>query len=126
MRCGAAAAYAAWVRHIVQPAAERAFGERVVALRNMGTFSCRDIADRPGRRSQHASANAIDISGFVLAGGRRVSVTGGWRDTGAEGRFLREVRDGACGLFSGVLSPDWNEAHRDHLHLDMGRLGFCR
>lgn len=126
MRCGVAAAYAAWVRHVVQPAAQRRFGERVVALRNMGTFSCRDIADRPGRRSQHATGNAIDISGFEFASGRRVAVSAGWKDPGADGLFLREVRDGACGLFAGVLSPDWNEAHHDHLHLDMGRLDFCR
>lgn len=126
MRCGAAAAYATWVRHVVQPAAERTFGERVVGVRNLGTFSCRDIAGRPGRRSQHASANAIDVSGFDLASGRRITVMSGWRQIGPEGNFLREVRDGACGLFAGVLSPDWNAAHRDHLHLDMGRLDFCR
>lgn len=125
MRCAAAAAYAAWLRHVVQPAAERHLGARVVRTRTLGAFSCRDIAGRPGRRSQHATANAIDVSGFDLADGRRVTLLADW-DEGDAGRFLREVRDGACGLFAGALSPDWNAAHRDHFHLDMGRLLVCR
>ena len=55
-----------------------------------------------------------------------------WGGEGAEGdeaAFLRRVRDGACGIFGTVLSPDYNEAHRDHLHLDQaarGWGGFCR
>jgi hypothetical protein len=36
------------------------------------------------------------------------------------------VRDGACLFFDGVLSPDYNAAHRDHLHLDRGRYRYCR
>ena len=47
------------------------------------------------------------------------------------GAFLREVRDGACRLFPTTLSPDYNAAHADHLHLDMaerGKMGWgvCR
>lgn len=126
LRCSAAAAYAAWERHVVRPAAERLLGARVTEIRTFGTFACRDIAGRPGRRSQHATANAVDVSGFALSDGRVVTVLGQWEDGGAPGKFLREVRDGACGLFSGVLSPDWNAAHRDHFHFDMGRLDICR
>jgi hypothetical protein len=33
------------------------------------------------------------------------------------------VRDGACRLFATVLSPDYNAAHRDHLHLDEAKRG---
>jgi hypothetical protein len=126
MRCAAAAAYATWIGHVVQPAAERRLGARVVTVRELGTFACRDIAGRPGRRSQHATANAIDVAGFELSDGRSITVLGDWGGQGEAGRFLHEVRDGACGLFAGVLSPDWNDAHRDHLHLDMGRLDICR
>ncbi|TMJ11586.1 MAG: extensin family protein [Alphaproteobacteria bacterium] len=44
---------------------------------------------------------------------------------------LRGVRDDACKLFSTTLSPDYNAAHCDHLHLDeapRGALGWrgCR
>lgn len=125
MRCATAAAYASWLAHVVRPAAERRLGARVVRVRTLGAFSCRDIAGRPGRRSQHATANAIDVSGFELSDGRTITLTQDW-DRGAAGGFLREVRDGACGLFAGVLSPDWNAAHRDHFHFDLGRAGICR
>lgn len=33
--------------------------------------------------------------------------------------FLHQAHDGACSIFDTVLGPDTNEAHRDHLHLDM-------
>ncbi|WP_020180999.1 extensin family protein [Methylopila sp. M107] len=125
MRCALAAAYATWVRQVVQPAAIRRLGTPVATVRTLGAFSCRDISGRPGVRSQHASANAIDVAGFDLRNGKSVSVAADW-DKPAEGRFLREIRDGACGLFAGVLSPDWNEAHRDHFHLDMGLIDVCR
>ena len=69
-------------------------------------------------------ANAVDIAGFRLADGdadQRRLATGA--TTGAKGRFLREVRDGACDLFATVLSPDYNAAHRDHFHLDQAARG---
>lgn len=125
MRCAAAAAYATWLTHVVQPAAQKHLGARVLAVRTFGSYSCRDIAGRPGRRSQHATANAIDVAGFRMSDGRDVSLVRDW-DRGAVGRFLSEIRDGACGLFAGVLSPDWNAAHADHFHLDMGRFDICR
>ena len=46
-----------------------------------------------------------------------------WSDDGNKGAFLREVRDGSCQLFSTVLSPDYNAAHRDHFHLDQAERG---
>ncbi|MGA0533754.1 extensin family protein [Hansschlegelia sp. KR7-227] len=126
MRCPLAAAFVVWERHVVQPAARRRLGRPVARVEHLGTYACRDVAGRSGRRSQHATANAIDVSGFALAGGGAVSILADWRGDGAEARFLREVRDGACGLFAGVLSPDYDAAHRDHLHLDLGRFDSCR
>jgi len=68
--------------------------------------------------SEHATADAVDIAAFRLADGTRITLVGDWDDRGSKARFLRDVRDGACGLFSTVLSPDYNAAHRDHFHLD--------
>jgi hypothetical protein len=76
--------------------------------------------------SQHATANALDIAGFRLADGRRISVLADWSDSGDKGRFLREVREGACKQFNTVLGPDYNAAHRNHFHVDMGRWQVCR
>lgn len=127
MRCPLAAAYAAWERHVVQPAAQARFGARVVGVNHFGSYSCRNTYGRAtGRRSQHATANALDVSGFQLSNGRTITVRSDWDDPGSAGRFLRDVRDGGCGLFGAVLSPDYNAAHHDHFHLDLGAYQVCR
>lgn len=127
MTCPATLAYAFWNRHVVQPAARTELGEPVARVEHYGTYACRNVYGRAtGARSQHAYANALDVAAFRTASRRRVSVLNDFRDDGAEGRFLRRVRDGACPWFGAVLSPDYNAAHRDHLHLDMGRYTACR
>ena len=124
-----AAALVVWERDVVQPAAERLFGERVARVDHFGSYSCRRLYGRTeGAYSEHATANAVDIAGFRLASGRRISVLGDWPDAskddaGKDAAFLREVRSGACDLFATVLSPDYNAAHADHLHLDQAARG---
>ena len=125
--CPLAVAYALFDIHQLQPAAQAVFGQKVTQVDHLGSFACRNIYNRSeGRLSQHATANALDIAGFRLADGRRISVLKDWKDDGNDGRFLRLVRDGACQQFNTVLSPDYNAAHRNHFHLDMGRWRVCR
>ncbi|HVI27223.1 extensin family protein [Hansschlegelia sp.] len=126
MRCPLAAAVVAWERHVLQPAARSGLHAEIVGIRHLGAYSCRDIAGRPGRRSQHATGNALDVSAFELSDGSVVSVASDWSRGGGKAAFLREARTGACGLMAGVLSPDWNAAHSDHFHLDMGSVDICR
>jgi hypothetical protein len=113
---------------VLHPAARQHLGQDVERVIHWGTYSCRNINRRPeGRRSEHASANAIDVAGFVLADGQEVTVRSDW--SGSDPRkaaFLRAVRDGACAFFDVVLSPDYNAAHHDHFHLDMGSYRACR
>ncbi len=135
--CPVAAGLVLWLRRSVEPAAQAILGSPLQRIEHLGTYSCRRVGGgERGRWSEHATGNAIDIAAFVLADGRRISVLGDWASTGEgegageEARFLREVRDGACGIFGTVLSPDYNEAHADHFHLDQaaapGFGGFCR
>lgn len=124
MTCPVALAYAFWDRHELQPAAE-ALGTRATVVTHYGTYACRTIAGRD-RLSEHAFANALDVAQVNFADGRRLSVLGNFRDEGAEGQFLRRIRDGACRWFRSTLSPDYNAAHADHLHLDQGRYAICR
>jgi hypothetical protein len=127
MTCPAALAYVFWVRHAVQPAAAQIAGGRVSRIEHYGTYACRNVYGRAdGRPSEHAGANALDVAAFRLADGRRISVAQSFRDPGAEGAFLRATRDGACDWFRATLSPDYNAAHHDHLHLDYGRYGVCQ
>lgn len=125
--CPLAAALYVWEREVVAPAAERHLGGRVVAVEHVGTYACRRVNGRAsGRPSQHATANAIDVSAFRLVDGREVSVLRGWDGDPAERAFLRAVRSGGCKVFRAVLGPDYNALHRDHFHLDMGPYKVCR
>lgn len=125
--CPLAVAFALFERHSLQPAAQAIFGQRVSRVEHLGSFACRNVYNRAeGRLSQHASANALDIAGFRLADGRSITVLKDWPGEGDSARFLRQVRDGACDDFNVVLSPDYNAAHRNHFHLDMGRWWVCR
>jgi len=93
----------------------------------MGSYACRNIYHRAqGRLSQHATANALDISAFRLANGRRISVLKGWSGANDDAAFLQAARTSACRYFSTVLGPDYNAAHRNHFHLDMGGWLVCR
>ena len=122
--CAVAAGLALWEWHVVQPAALRHFGQEVVAIDHFGSYSCRRIYGRSeGAWSEHSTANAVDIAGFRLADGTRISVLRDWDGSDEEREFLRDVRDGACDLFATVLSPDYNTAHRDHFHLDQAQRG---
>ncbi|HEY0627726.1 MAG TPA: extensin family protein [Sphingomicrobium sp.] len=122
--CPVAAALALWERDVVQPAALRHFSARVTRIDHAGSFSCRRLYGRAeGQFSEHATADAIDILGFRLADGRRISVLRDWQGDPAERAFLRDVRDGACDLYATVLSPDYNAAHADHFHFDQAERG---
>ena len=127
--CPVAVAIELWKRDTLDPAAEKFFGSSVARVEHFGAYSCRRMYGRDeGPWSEHATANAIDIAGFVLEDRTRISVLSDWRGEGDKQRFLREVRDGACEAFSTVLSPNYNAAHADHLHFDMDRrwTSVCR
>lgn len=127
--CDVAVALSLWQRDSLDTEATAIFASEVARIEHLGTYSCRRMYARDeGPWSEHATGNAIDIAGFVLADGTRISVLKDWAGDGDKARFLRRVRDGACASFSTVLSPDYNAAHRDHFHLDMDDRwsGVCR
>lgn len=130
MRCPLARAFLGWVRHAAAPAAREILGGELVKVETFGTYACRGIvgnAASSGRLSQHGLANAVDVSAFILRDGRRITVQRDWRSDDADTReFLQVVRRSACRRFPTVLSPDYNAAHHDHFHFDMGGRSFCR
>ena len=128
--CAVAAAYEIWMSQGVQPAAMDILGSPVARVNHLGTYSCRRLYGRStGGWSEHATGNALDVAGFVLEDGRRISLLQDWDGDADEAVFLRRVRDAACASFGTVLSPDYNSAHADHFHLDQADRGFggvCR
>lgn len=126
MTCKEALAFGIWERQVVQIAAFDELGQAVTGIDHYGSYACRrQYGKAEGPISEHASANAIDVAGFRLADGTVISVARDWRDPGPRGRFLRRVRDGGCRIFLTTLSPDYNAAHHDHFHLDMGGWPKC-
>ncbi len=118
--CAVSVGLLLWQRDVVQPAARLHLGRSVRSVEHLGSYNCRNI--RGGNSpSEHATGNAIDIAAFVLGDGRRVSLIDHWDAPDGRSAFLRAVRDGACQTFGTVLSPDYNAAHADHLHLDQAR-----
>lgn len=125
MTCAQTASLVIWENEVVRPAAEAILGTTIDRILTYGAFSCRNIAGS-SRLSEHGRANAIDIRGFRLADGRVIDVRQHWREDSELGAFLDEVHGGACSLFSVVLGPDYNAAHADHFHFDMGNSSICR
>lgn len=124
--CPLAQTFANWARFGVDRAARQILGSPLVRIETMGSYSCRTIAGRD-KLSAHASANAIDVSAFVLADGRRVSVSGQWSaGSEAERRFLQTIHASACKRFGTVLGPAYNGAHADHFHVEVSARNFCR
>ena len=126
--CEVSQAFTGWARYGVDRAARQILGSPVRSIETMGSFSCRNVAGS-GRRSAHATGAAIDVSGFVLEDGRRITVKAGWNGgTDSEREFLRVVQQSACKRFDTVLGPNYNSAHEDHLHVEgvIGTKSYCR
>lgn len=142
LSCPVALSFFMWERHALQPAAQQHFGRPLVAVDNLGSYACRNInrgegtapgkaiGNDTGSRSRHATANALDISGFTFEGGRHLSVQkdypAGKPPQGPEQQWLADAHSGACTWFRGVLGPDYNAVHRDHFHLEAGGYNMCR
>ncbi len=114
-----------WVGDTVQPAAQARFGQRVVRIDSMGSYACRGMNNQSGAQlSEHSFGNALDIGGFVLEDGRRITLVRDWWKGDEQARaFLMDVHRGSCAHFSTVLSPGSNAFHYNHIHVDLAMHG---
>ena len=152
--CELAKALHDWIFDAVQSEAKALFGSPVVKLQAT-SYACRNRYHSPNPPlSEHALANALDLTGFVLASGDQITVINNWSTrshnaalplrsslpltnvstlpTGLrlkrETEFVRNVHEHACPTFGTVLGPAANRAHKDHFHLDMKqrRANLCQ
>jgi hypothetical protein len=122
LACPLVSALDRWVAEGVQPAAQKWFGSQVATIKQISAYSCRGMVGAGvSHVSEHAFGNALDVAGFVLADGRKISVKDGWRGSPEEQGFLHDVQLYACETFSTVLAPGYNAAHYDHIHVDLMR-----
>jgi hypothetical protein len=122
LACPLVSALDRWVAEGVQPAAQKWFGSQVATIKQISAYSCRGMVGAGiSHVSEHAFGNALDVAGFVLADGRKISVKDGWRGSPEEQGFLHDVQLYACETFTTVLAPGYNAAHYDHIHVDLMR-----
>jgi len=127
--CATALRLAMWEHHGLQPAAQDILGTNITRIVDNGSYNCRQMRTTAGtstRWSTHATAMAIDVSGFDLADGRKLRLIDDWTGDPAAAAFLRSARDTACTWFRTTLSPDYNRLHADHFHLQAVGWGTCR
>lgn len=80
--CGVVVALHTWIDSFVQPVAKDVFGSPVIRIIGGPSYACRNRNNQAGGPiSEHAFANAIDISGFLLENGRMITVLAGWGAT---------------------------------------------
>jgi hypothetical protein len=101
----------------------RSMGAREIFIVN--PYSCRLIVGG-AELSMHGLGEAIDIFGFRLDDDSVLTVAGDWED-GVEapvtpaGAWLRQFTDTLWErqIFSVILTPEYDDAHDDHFHLDL-------
>jgi hypothetical protein len=120
LACPLVSALDRWVSQGVQPAAMKWFGSPVAVIKQIGSYSCRDMVGG-SFISEHAFGDALDVAGFTLADGHSITVKDGWHGSPEQQGFLHDVQLSACEIFSTVLAPGYNVYHYDHIHVDLMR-----
>lgn len=124
--CPLALSSALFIHQRARPLAVNLMHSELLQVDHVGSFACRNIYHRQNAPlSEHATADALDISGFRLADGRRITVAQGWQQP-ATGPWLHAVLSASCGYYGNGLGPNYNAAHRTHFHLGMRGYGLCR
>ncbi len=99
----------------------------LVRISHVGSYACRNIYHRAeGRLSEHATADAWDVTGFQLANGQRLEVGKNWRQPAEKAQLLHSLWQTGCQIYGNALGPDYNAAHASHFHLGMRGAGYCR
>lgn len=126
MQCPLSVAVYLWQRE-VDRLAQKHFDQSLTKIHHYGSYSCRrQRGNGSGQWSEHAFANAWDVAAFELEDGTVISILKDWDGARKKRNFLRETREAGCDLFRVTLSPDYNAAHADHFHFDMGPASSCR
>lgn len=123
--CPLALSSALYVEQQAKPLTRQLMASDLRQIDHLGSFACRNIYHREqARRSEHATADALDVSGFRLTDGRRISVLQGWRSDRSH-PWLAALLSNSCPYFGNALGPEYNAAHANHFHFGMRGQGFC-
>ncbi len=116
-KCEMALEFAQWVRDDLVEAARLA-GSGLRRINIASSYSCRPINSIKGQRmSEHGLANAVDIGSLILTNGKTFPIF----SPEAPAILLATMRASACTRFTTVLGPGADEAHKDHIHVDLAQ-----
>lgn len=125
--CPMAVASTMYVLRSQQRLAQAQPATALVRISHVGSYACRNIYHRTeGRLSEHASADAWDVTGFQLANGVRLEVGKNWTQPENKAALLHQLWQEGCNNFGNALGPDYNAAHASHFHFGMRGAGYCR
>lgn len=109
----------------------------IVGLQHYSMYRRDATVGQSAKRSGHADGRAIDVAFFETRDGQKLSVLNDWtgRARGADPCEVASVPDSADGimralvcaasersLFQMVLTPHYNDAHGNHVHLEIDPL----
>jgi hypothetical protein len=125
--CETAQALSKWVENGAKPALKRK-GGGLKSIHVVASYACRTRNSQKGAKlSEHAMGHAVDIAGFTLHNGQKLTVLKDWN--GKNSKAMRAMHKKACGTFGTVLGPKANKFHLDHFHFDTARYrsgSYCR
>ncbi|PKH24222.1 extensin [Enterobacterales bacterium CwR94] len=125
--CPLAVSSAMFVHQQAVPSASNMLRTPLTRIDHMGSFACRNIYHRAeGRRSEHATADAWDISGFRFANGTVLTVQNNWARPAEAAAWMQHVFNRACDYYGNALGPNYNAAHANHFHMGMRGFNLCR
>lgn len=117
LACETAASVTNWVREDIAPAVA-GLGTHMEAIKVAASYDCRTRNRIRGAQiSEHGRGNAMDVGGFVLAGGQVVEV----KSNGLPLPLQVAMKSSACERFGTVLGPGSDGYHEDHVHVDVAK-----
>ena len=125
--CKTAKALSKWVEKAAKPALKRK-GGGLKTVHVVASYACRTRNSQKGAKlSEHALGHAVDIAGFTLHDGQKLTILNDWN--GKHSKAMRSMHKKACGTFGTVLGPKADKYHLDHFHFDTARYrsgAYCR
>ena len=124
LNCAFALRLVTWLSDVSAPVVQSFTKHPLKSMTTGPGYVCRTRNNKKGAKiSEHGFGNAIDITGFQVAGNKKISVSAIPDGPASEVRMLSALRISSCGYFSTVLGPGTNAAHKSHFHFDYGKHG---